>query len=109
MDADAMQTHPKNRIDIVIEQAAVPRLTAILDDADGVSGYVVVSVHGGKGDHGTWSRNGLVSEADGMMLITCVVDPQYKDAILDRVFPFIEQRSGIVTISPCEVIRDERF
>ena len=101
-----MQTHPKTRIDIVIEQAALSRLTGLLDLQKGINGY---AVQGGRGTHGVWTRDGQVSDADGMMLVMCVLDSQHKDALLENVFPFIEKRAGFVTISEVDVIRSERF
>jgi hypothetical protein len=104
-----MQTHTKTRIDIVIEQAAVARLARLLDTERSVHGYTVLPVHGGSGEHGLWTRDGLISEADGMMLVMCILDSQNKDAVLKRVYAFVENRAGIITVSEVEVVRPDRF
>jgi len=104
-----MQTHSKTRIDIVIESAAVPRLARLLDTEQSVHGYTVLPVHGGSGEHGLWTRDGLVSEADGMMMVMCILDTQHKDAVLSRVYAFVKDRAGIITLSEVEVVRPTRF
>jgi len=104
-----MQTYRKNRIEIVIEQALVPRLSELLDAEEGVRGFTVIPVHAGSGAHGLWSRDGQISDADGMYVVICIIDVQFKDAVLDAVFPFVERRAGFVTISEVDVVRSDRF
>lgn len=104
-----MQTYRKNRIEIIIEQALVPRLTELLDAEEGVRGFTVVPVHAGRGSQGLWSRDGQISDADGMFVVMCIIDTQFKDAVLEAVFPFVERRAGFVTISEVDVVRSERF
>ena len=50
-----MQTYRKSRVEIVIKQALVPRLTELLDAQECVRGFTVVPVHAGSGTHGLWS------------------------------------------------------
>lgn len=104
-----MQTYRKNRVEIIIEQALVPRLTELLDAQEGVRGFTVAPVHAGSGAHGVWSRDGQISDADGMFVVMCIIDIQFKDAVLDAVFPFVERRSGFITISEVDVVRPDRF
>ena len=104
-----MRTFKKTRVEIVIEQAAVERLAHLLDEEEHVSGYTIVPVHGGSGTHGLWTRDGIITEADGMMMLICILDQKYKDELLEHLFTFLENRIGIVTVSEVEVIRKDHF
>ena len=103
-----MQTHPAKRISIIIEAPMERRLRTALTEA-GVTGYTVLPVLGGSGRSGSWSREGQVSAAGGMVNVICVVSPDKKDRLLEAAFSVVERHIGIVTISDCEVLRAERF
>lgn len=104
-----METHSKLRLDILIEQLAVPRLEELLKAQPGVNGYTILPVQGGSGLNGIWTRDGQVTGAEGMMMVWCILDRQVKDTVLDAVFGFVKSRSGLITVSEVEVVRDERF
>lgn len=104
-----MQTSTKVRLDILIEQLAVPRLEEMLNAQDGVNGYTVLPVHGGNGLNGNWTRDGQISETDGMMMVWCILDHKHKETVLRAVFDFISTRAGVVTASEVEVVRDDKF
>jgi nitrogen regulatory protein PII len=103
-----MKTFPKKRIDIVVEAPVVGRLLAKLDEL-GVHGYTVVAASAGRGDEGTWTREGMVGEAGRMMLIFSIMDASRVDAVLDAVFKLVERQIGIVTVSDVEVVRPDHF
>jgi hypothetical protein len=42
-------------------------------------------------------------------MVMCIIDIQFKDAVLDAVFPFVERRSGFISISEVDVVRPGRF
>ncbi|MDD9905122.1 MAG: DUF3240 family protein [Rhodospirillaceae bacterium] len=104
-----METTPKVRLDILIEQLAASRLEEILTALDGVSGYTVLPVQGGSGLDGLWTRDGQVGHMSGMVMVWCIIDRQQKDAVLEAVFSFVDRFAGIVTVSDIEVVRGERF
>lgn len=104
-----MQTFPKLRLDILIEQLAVPRLEALLKSLPGVHGFTLLPVHGGSGLSGGWTRDGQIAGAEGMMMLWCILDAQHKDEALEKLFPFVNARSGLISISNVEVVRAERF
>ncbi|MDV7337957.1 hypothetical protein RYZ26_00020 [Terasakiella sp. A23] len=104
-----MQTYKKIRVEVVIEQPAVERLAHLLDEEDHVSGYTIVPVHGGSGVHGLWTRDGMVTEAEGMMMVICILDDRYKDELLEHLATFLKNRIGIVTASEVEVLRNDHF
>ena len=104
-----METHPKVRLDILIEQLAVPRLGTLLDTLPGVNGYTILPVQGGSGLNGIWTRDGQIAGAEGMMMIWCILDAQHKEAVLKSVFEFVNARAGLITVSNVDVVRPERF
>ncbi len=103
-----MQTFQKKRVEIVIEHPARKGLSAILD-AQRVTGYSVVPVISGSGQHGPWEEAGQVTSAEGMVLVICIVDPAQCDRLLEAVYPYIQPRKAIVTVSDVQVVRGERF
>ena len=103
-----MQTHPKKRIDLIIEVPLLRRVTERFDKA-GVSGYSVLPVIAGRGHSGEWSAGGQVSRAGQMAAIICIVDAGKVDAVLDEVFAVVQKQIGIVMVSDVCVVRPERF
>ena len=103
-----MRMHTKKRIDIVIEQPVI-RLVIEQLDAMKVQGYTVMPVTGGRGAEGTWSGDGMISEAGQMMLIFCVLDEARVDEVLEGLFSIVSNQIGIVTVSDVQVIRSEHF
>ena len=103
-----MQTHPKKRIDLIIEMPLLRRVTERFDKA-GVSGYSVLPVIAGRGQSGEWSASGQVSQVGQMAAVICIVDTGKVDAVLDEVFAVVQKQIGLVTISDVSVVRPERF
>lgn len=103
-----MQTHKAKRVAIIIEAPMERRLRAVLEDA-GVTGYSILPVIGGSGRSGSWSAEGQVGMAGGMVQVICVVKPERLDSLLESAFSVVERHIGVVTISECEVLRAERF
>lgn len=103
-----MDLHPKKRIEIVLEAPALHRLTAALDQA-GVTGYTITPVLAGRGEGGSWSREGLVGNAGQMVMVLCITDPAKADAVLERVMALLARQIGIVSVGDVMVVRPERF
>lgn len=103
-----MQTHPKKRIDLIIEMPLLRRVTECLDTA-GVSGYSVLPVIAGRGQSGAWSASGQISEVGQMAAVICIVDAGRVDAVLEAVFAVVRRQIGFVTVSDVAVVRPERF
>ena len=68
-----MKTYPKKRIEIIIEAPLSRRMTEQLDRA-GVTGYSIIPLLGGKGLSGSWSSDGQIGRASGMIAIICITD-----------------------------------
>ena len=103
-----MQTHDAKRVEIIIEAPLERRLTDALRAAD-VTGYTVLPVLGGSGASGTWSREGQVSRASGMVSVVCLIRPNRLDTLLDAAFTVVEKHIGVVSICDAQVLRAERF
>jgi len=103
-----MQTHIVKRVEIIIEAPMERRLTAALDGA-GATGYTILPVLGGSGRSGTWSREGQVSRAGGMVAVACLTRPDRVEALLDAAFHVVERHIGVVSVTDCEVVRPDRF
>ena len=103
-----MKTHHAKRVEIIIEAPMERRLRAALEGA-GVTGYTVLPVLGGSGRSGTWSREGQVSSAGGMVAVICIIKPERMDALLDAAFKVVEHHIGVVSVVDCAVLRAERF
>lgn len=103
-----LQTHPKKRLEMIIEAPALNRLLDLLDKHE-VSGYTVLPVLAGRGRQGRWSRDGLVGMAGQMLMVICVTSEHRVPGLLEAVSSFLKRQIGIVTVSDVEVIRTDHF
>jgi len=103
-----VETHEAKRVEIIIEAPMARRLTKALRDA-GVTGYTVLPVLGGSGRSGTWTREGQVSAAGGMVAVVCLIRADRLDGLLDAAFEVVEAHIGVVSITDAQVLRAERF
>ena len=103
-----MQTHSAKRVVITIEAIMQKRLTDTLEKA-GVTGYSILPVLGGSGRSGSWSREGQISRASGMVQVVCIIREERLDALLEAAFEVVDKHIGVVTITDVEVLRAERF
>jgi nitrogen regulatory protein PII len=103
-----MQTHPKKRIDLLIEMPVLRRVSERLEKA-GVTGYSVLPVIAGRGQTGRWSADDQIGNAGQMVAIMCIVDAAKVDTVLEAVFAVVSGQIGLVTVSDVAVVRPERF
>lgn len=103
-----MKMHMAKRVEIIIEAPMERRLSNALTE-NGVTGFTVLPVLGGSGKSGRWSREGQVSRAGGMVAVVCLIRPDRVERLLDAVFTVLERHIGVVSVSDCEVVRQERF
>lgn len=103
-----MQTHPKKRIEIMIEAPLMNRVIEILDEQE-VGGYTVLPAIAGRGKDGSWHRDGLVGRVGSVVQICCIVDEARVDAMIEPLFRLVSTHIGIVTVSDVHVIRPENF
>lgn len=103
-----MEMHKAKRVEIIIEAVMERQLTNALNEV-GVTGYSVLPVSGGSGRSGTWSREGQVSRAGGMVAVICLIRPERLDALLEAAFAVVERHMGVVSVADAHVLRAERF
>jgi PII-like signaling protein len=103
-----MKTHPKKRIDIMVEAPLMQRVLNLLDQQD-VGGYTVLPVLAGRGKDGAWHRDGVVGRAGALVTIFCILDEAKVDAVLEPLFALVKRQIGIVTVSDVHVIRPDHF
>jgi len=103
-----MLTHPKKRIEIMVEAPLTNRVLSILDEHK-APGYTVLPAVAGRGADGSWHRDGLVGRAGSVVQIVCIVDTSRVDDILEPLFALVSRQIGIVTVSDVQVIRPEHF
>lgn len=102
-----MQTHPKKRLEVIIEAPVAMRLARLMDSHE--RGYTMLPVLGGSGLSGPWTREGQVSSAGGMVAFVAIMDNSALPPLLDDVFRLVERHVGIVSVSDCQVLRSEKF
>lgn len=103
-----MKTFPKKRVDIMVEAPLLNRVLGILDE-QGVTGYTVLAALAGRGNDGSWHRDGLVGRAGAVVQVFCILDESRIDQVVEPLFKLVSKQIGIVTISDVQVIRPEHF
>lgn len=102
-----MQTHPKKRVEVIIEAPVAVQLARLMDRHG--RAYTMLPVLGGSGESGPWSRDGQVSSAGGMVAFVAIMDDTAMQPLLDEVFRLVERHIGVVSISDCQVVRGAKF
>lgn len=103
-----MDTYAKKKIEIIVEAPILNRLLDRLDEL-AVSGYTVLPVLAGRGRGGSWSREGLATDAGRMVMVVVVTDESRVQAVLEPVYKIVLRQIGIVTLSDVQVIRPDHF
>jgi PII-like signaling protein len=103
-----MKTHPKKRIDIMVEAPLMQKVINLLDQ-QAVGGYTVLPVLAGRGKDGAWHRDGVVGRAGALVMIFCILDEARVDEVLGPLFALVTRQIGIVTVSDVQVIRPDLF
>ena len=102
--------HKATKVTVIAERLIQNKLTAILDDA-GARGYTLVE-SGGKGEHFTRSRDrASVVGAFAIIRIEVILadDQQARDIATEIEAKLFSKHSGVVYLSPVEIMRPERF
>lgn len=102
--------HPATRVTIIAEQILEARITQIIEKA-GASGYTVLD-GSGKGQHGTHlSKGPKIVGAFAILKIEFVVLERAKAlAVAEEIEKTcFNNYSGIIYLTPVEVLRKERF
>lgn len=103
-----LTTHSKKRIEVMIEEPALVRITELLDRFD-ATGYTVLPALAGRGMSGSWRRNDAFGDAGRIVSVVCITDPSRVDGVLEAIREVVERHIGIVSVCDVEVIRSEHF
>lgn len=91
---------PVKRIEIVVDQAELPRLIEALD-AGGVGGYTVLRDALGMGRRGRRGGDGLSGEfSNGVVIIAAAADDALR--IVELVRPVLRRHGGICLMSDAQ-------
>ncbi len=102
------QTFRKKRLEIIVEEPILNRLTDALIAAK-VTGYTILPTLGGYGSEGQWHRENALSRAGQMVTLVCILDESRVEAVLSAAYAIVSRQVGIVTLSDVEVVRPELF
>lgn len=102
------QMHPAKKVEIIIETVMERQISRALTEA-GVTGFTILPVLGGSGRWGSWSREGNVSRAGGMIAVVCLIAPERLERLLDALFPLLDEHIGVVSVTDARILRAERF
>ncbi|MFK8033153.1 MAG: DUF190 domain-containing protein [Hyphomicrobiales bacterium] len=103
-----MKTFSKKRMEIIVEEPILRRLTDALVEAN-VTGYTILPALGGRGSEGPWHRENALSAAGHMVVLVCILDETLVEKVLEAAYRIVSRQIGIVTISDVEVVRPELF
>jgi PII-like signaling protein len=106
MTAD-LPTHPKKKLEIIIEAPMLNRLLDLLDRL-AVTGYTVLPAVAGRGRDGSW-REGQLTEAGRMVMVICITSEERIPQVLEPVYRLLARQIGIVTVSDVMVVRKDHF
>lgn len=102
-----METHPKKRIEVIIEAPVAERLARILNRHR--RGYTMLPVLGGNGRSGPWTREGQISTAGGMVAFVAIMDASALDPLVEEIFSLVKTHIGVIAISDCLVVRGDMY
>ncbi|MCC5989255.1 MAG: transcriptional regulator [Pararhodobacter sp.] len=103
-----MQMHEARRVEVIIEAVMEKQVIRALKEA-GVTGFTILPVLGGSGRSGQWTREGNVGRASGMIAVICLIAPARLDALLEALFPVLNDHIGVVSVTETSILRAERF
>ncbi|WP_209426254.1 transcriptional regulator [Pararhodobacter sp. SW119] len=103
-----MQMHDARRVEVIIEGVMEKQVTRALEEA-GVTGFTILPVLGGSGRSGRWTREGTVGRGTGMIAVICLIAPDRLDALLEALFPVLNDHIGVVSVTDTHILRAERF
>jgi len=95
---------PCKRIEIVIENSMVPRLTALIKQL-GVDGYTLVPDVRGSGDRGMRRADELSGESSNCLVLIACDDHALVDALLEAVRPLLARVGGVCLVSDAQWLR----
>jgi PII-like signaling protein len=102
-----MQTHPRKRIEWIVEESVVARIVRAIED-QGATGYSVIRNVSGKGHHGERRGAGISGVFENAMIVVITTEETARK-LLAETQSLMRDRVGIVYLSDVEVLRAEHF
>jgi nitrogen regulatory protein PII len=100
-------THPKKKIEIVIDAIAVPDVIAIVRKS-GAKGHTVIPNATGSGPRGKRGRHDIFQEGENAVILV-IADETVVLAILESVMTLLESYAGVAFVSDVQVARADHF
>lgn len=98
----------KLRIELIIERMAYKRAGRILEDA-GMTGYTVLPAFAGFGKSNRWTRDTDISSASDMVVMIAIGSHDRVKTSLEQIENLLGDHIGVVSTSPVQVLRPDRF
>ena len=102
-----MQTHPKKKVEVIVEIALAKRLQDTID-ALGAKGYSVIPNLRGKGKWGERANTGVFGVFENVMIVV-ITGEETAHRILEAVRDLTDKGIAIAYMSDVEVMREEHF
>ena len=101
-----IETVTRKRIEILTDNAFVPRVTGAIDRA-GITGWKVVPVSSGKGREGEWREESVMGT--NKVFVLSIASQQRAEVLAEELAPVSTTLGFLLTMWDVEVIRGERF
>lgn len=101
-----MQTTSKKRFEILVEEQILPLVAKAVKQA-GFSGHTVMPVLSGEGGSGRWRDERLTYSSRVMVL--AIGGDEEAEALQAALEPILTSHRLLLTITDCEVIRQDHF
>jgi nitrogen regulatory protein PII len=82
--------------------------TDLLDNVK-ATGYTIIHNVSGKGHHGFHTAHPMFNEAESLVMLMTVVQPEKVDPILAGLKPLFDRYTGVMFVSDVSVSRLEHF
>lgn len=103
-----MQTHPRKRVEIIVEKRRAARIVEIARATEGVTGWTVLPVLEGAGHHGLRQPAGFTDAMENVLILV-ITGADAADRLVGAVMAALADHVGIALVSDVEVIRPGHF
>ena len=101
-----IDTTKKKRFDILVEEHVLPLVAKAIKQA-GFSGHTVMPVLSGEGGSGRWRDERLT--ASSRVMVVAIGGNDEGAALMEALAPILDDYRLLLSISDCEVIRQDHF
>ncbi len=100
-------THPRKRVEIIVEQVQAETVTDLLDQL-GATGWTMLPVIAGRGRQGL-RQGGVPGGVLDNVMILAIVSAEVAARITAARDELLGARPAIISVSDCTVLRAEHF